>query len=268
MAQGTVKWFNAEKGFGFIAVDGGQDVFVHYSAIQMDGYKCLEEGQRVEFEVVQGAKGPQADAVRRLSCPQHRAGPVPAGSRASCAPVASAGRSGSRAGPPPWQAVPDGHRARGPEPRCTPAPRSCTRRGRVPDSFLALGAPECQSGRNGEAPVVGRRSVHVTGVVRRGHHPAVQRSNAWRTSPHGQDDRVRRRGAPRPRAGNEHPRRRRQGDARPQGPQRRAREEVGRPHHHQRRCEHRQGDRARGPVGEDRGRAGQGGRQEDRRRRG
>jgi CspA family cold shock protein len=64
VAQGTVKWFNAEKGFGFIAVDGGQDVFVHYSAIQMDGYKSLDEGQRVEFEVVQGEKGPQADAVR------------------------------------------------------------------------------------------------------------------------------------------------------------------------------------------------------------
>jgi CspA family cold shock protein len=64
VAQGSVKWFNAEKGFGFIAVDGGQDVFVHYSAIQMDGYKSLDEGQRVEFEVVQGSKGPQADAVR------------------------------------------------------------------------------------------------------------------------------------------------------------------------------------------------------------
>ena len=63
MAQGTVKWFTAEKGFGFIAVDGGQDVFVHYSAIQMDGYKSLEEGQRVNFEVVQGSKGPQADGV-------------------------------------------------------------------------------------------------------------------------------------------------------------------------------------------------------------
>src|SRR3954466_11477671 len=63
VAQGTVKWFHDEKGFGFIAVDGGQDVFVHYSAIQMDGYKSLEEGQRVSFEVVQGAKGPQADAV-------------------------------------------------------------------------------------------------------------------------------------------------------------------------------------------------------------
>jgi cold shock protein len=63
VAQGTVKWFNNEKGYGFIAVDGGQDVFVHYSAIQVDGYKTLEEGQRVEFEVAQGPKGPQADRV-------------------------------------------------------------------------------------------------------------------------------------------------------------------------------------------------------------
>ncbi len=66
MAQGTVKWFNAEKkGFGFISVDGGgADVFVHWSAIQMDGYRALDEGQRVEFEVTQGQKGPQAEAVR------------------------------------------------------------------------------------------------------------------------------------------------------------------------------------------------------------
>ena len=64
MAQGTVKWFNNEKGYGFIAVDGGQDVFVHYSAIQSDGYRSLDENQRVEFEVTQGPKGPQADAVR------------------------------------------------------------------------------------------------------------------------------------------------------------------------------------------------------------
>ena len=64
MPEGTVKWFNAEKGFGFATPDGGgPDVFVHYSAIQMDGYKSLEEGQRVSFEVVQGQKGPQADAV-------------------------------------------------------------------------------------------------------------------------------------------------------------------------------------------------------------
>jgi CspA family cold shock protein len=65
MANGTVKWFNAEKGYGFITVDdGGQDVFVHYSAIDMAGYKVLEEGQPVVFEVGTGSKGPQAEAVR------------------------------------------------------------------------------------------------------------------------------------------------------------------------------------------------------------
>jgi CspA family cold shock protein len=65
MAQGTVKWFNAEKGFGFIAQDGGgADVFVHYSAIGGDGYKSLDEGQQVEFDVTQGQKGPQAENVR------------------------------------------------------------------------------------------------------------------------------------------------------------------------------------------------------------
>ena len=63
MAQGTVKWFNSEKGYGFIAVDGGADVFVHYSAILMDGYKALEDGQRVDFQVTQGPKGPQAENV-------------------------------------------------------------------------------------------------------------------------------------------------------------------------------------------------------------
>jgi CspA family cold shock protein len=64
VAEGTVKWFNNEKGYGFIAVDGGQDVFVHYSAIQSEGYRSLDEGQRVAFEVAQGPKGPQADGVR------------------------------------------------------------------------------------------------------------------------------------------------------------------------------------------------------------
>lgn len=64
MAQGSVKWFNSEKGYGFIAVDGGQDVFVHFSAIVADGYKTLEDGQRVEFDIAQGQKGPQAEQVR------------------------------------------------------------------------------------------------------------------------------------------------------------------------------------------------------------
>ena len=64
--KGTVKWFNNAKGFGFIGREDGPDVFVHYSAIQSDGYKSLEEGQRVEFEVTQGQKGPQADQVRAV----------------------------------------------------------------------------------------------------------------------------------------------------------------------------------------------------------
>ena len=65
MATGTVKWFNSQKGFGFIQPDqGGPDVFVHYSEISGSGYKSLDEGQRVEFEVGQGQKGPQAQSVR------------------------------------------------------------------------------------------------------------------------------------------------------------------------------------------------------------
>lgn len=64
MATGTVKWFNADKGFGFIEQDGGADVFVHFSAIASSGYRSLDEGQKVEFEVKQGQKGPQADNVR------------------------------------------------------------------------------------------------------------------------------------------------------------------------------------------------------------
>ena len=63
---GKVKWFNAEKGFGFIETEEGKDVFVHYSAIAMDGYKTLEEGAEVEFDIVEGAKGPQATDVKRV----------------------------------------------------------------------------------------------------------------------------------------------------------------------------------------------------------
>ena len=66
MAQGTVKWFNAEKGYGFIEREGGDDVFVHYSAIEMEGFKTLEEGQLVEFEIVEGSRGPQAANVVKL----------------------------------------------------------------------------------------------------------------------------------------------------------------------------------------------------------
>lgn len=67
MAQGTVKWFNAEKGYGFIAPeDGSADLFVHYSSIEGTGFKSLEENQRVEFEVGEGQKGPQAQEVRAI----------------------------------------------------------------------------------------------------------------------------------------------------------------------------------------------------------
>lgn len=64
--KGTVKWFNAEKGYGFIETEEGGDVFVHYSAIQTDGFKSLEEGQSVEFDIVEGARGPQAANVVKL----------------------------------------------------------------------------------------------------------------------------------------------------------------------------------------------------------
>ena len=64
--KGTVKWFNEEKGFGFIAVEGEKDVFVHFSAIQSEGFKTLEEGQAVQFDVEEGARGPQAANVVKL----------------------------------------------------------------------------------------------------------------------------------------------------------------------------------------------------------
>ena len=67
MKQGTVKWFNAEKGFGFIEVEGGDDVFAHFSAIQGEGFKSLDEGQKVEFEVEEGQRGPQAANIVKLN---------------------------------------------------------------------------------------------------------------------------------------------------------------------------------------------------------
>ena len=66
MKTGTVKWFNNEKGFGFISVEGEDDVFVHFSAIQNDGYKTLEEGEKVSFDITQGNRGPQAENVNRI----------------------------------------------------------------------------------------------------------------------------------------------------------------------------------------------------------
>ncbi|MBE4910108.1 cold-shock protein [Cytobacillus suaedae] len=66
MQNGKVKWFNSEKGFGFIEVQGGEDVFVHFSAIQGEGFKTLEEGQEVSFEIVEGNRGPQAANVTKL----------------------------------------------------------------------------------------------------------------------------------------------------------------------------------------------------------
>ena len=66
MTVGTVKWFNADKGYGFIAPESGEDVFVHFSAIQSTGYRSLDEGQAVEFDITQGQKGPQAANVRLL----------------------------------------------------------------------------------------------------------------------------------------------------------------------------------------------------------
>ncbi|QGQ45087.1 cold-shock protein [Metabacillus sediminilitoris] len=66
MAQGKVKWFNSEKGFGFIEVEGGEDVFVHFSSIQGEGYKSLDEGQEVTFDIEQGNRGPQAANVQKI----------------------------------------------------------------------------------------------------------------------------------------------------------------------------------------------------------
>ena len=84
MPQGAVKWFNSPKGYGFIAADdNGPDIFVHYSAIQSDGFRTLEENQRVAFEASQGAKGPQADTVRAplVTGPRHNSAGDPPGRR-------------------------------------------------------------------------------------------------------------------------------------------------------------------------------------------
>jgi CspA family cold shock protein len=66
MTNGIVKWFNSEKGFGFISVEGGDDVFAHFTAINLDGFKTLEEGQKVSFDIVEGARGPQAANITIL----------------------------------------------------------------------------------------------------------------------------------------------------------------------------------------------------------
>ena len=66
MTNGIVKWFNSEKGFGFISVEGGDDVFAHFSAINLDGFKTLEVGQKVSFDIVEGARGPQAANITIL----------------------------------------------------------------------------------------------------------------------------------------------------------------------------------------------------------
>ena len=188
MAQGTVKWFNAEKGYGFIAVDGGADVFVHYSAIQMDGYRTLEEGQRVEFEISQGQKGPQADMVRadrlsarRLTAYRRIARRARAHRVAPCRLPGSApaSRSGAR-----------------------PADGACTRRGRV----LIIGVSTLTvrvttQDRVGEARGEVGQGTARPAAVRRGRRRGPEQSTPVREDhSHGQDHRVRRGGTPRPRA--------------------------------------------------------------------
>lgn len=91
MAQyvGTVRWFNNAKGYGFLGRDEGADVFVHYSSVQMDGYKTLKEGDQVEFDVIQGQQGPQADNVRILNRPADGAAPQSSGASSASTEPAS-----------------------------------------------------------------------------------------------------------------------------------------------------------------------------------
>ena len=100
MPQGTVKWFNSDKGYGFIAPDDGSaDVFVHHSTIKMDGFRTLQENQRVEYTAGRGPKGPQAEEVHPLSTSRHnQSGAVPEDGPALC--VAMPRTSGDRAGRP------------------------------------------------------------------------------------------------------------------------------------------------------------------------
>jgi CspA family cold shock protein len=105
MTQGTVKWFNGEKGFGFISQDGGgADVFVHFSAIAADGYRSLDENQRVEFDVTQGPKGPQAARDPPIPGRPHSLDRCSAGGSAPRRRGPSV-RPGAAAGPPPERAA-------------------------------------------------------------------------------------------------------------------------------------------------------------------
>jgi CspA family cold shock protein len=99
--KGTVKWFNNAKGFGFLGREGGADVFVHYSSIQSDGYKSLKEGDEVEFDIIEGSKGPQADHVMRIND-----GPPAAAAPAAAAPSAAAPSAVEQTPEEPPAAVP------------------------------------------------------------------------------------------------------------------------------------------------------------------